>query len=219
MFQKVSFSYSSKPLLKDVNIKIKRGERIAIIGENGSGKSTVIDLLLRFILPESGHIYIDGVDIQNINLKQYRELFAVVSQDIYLFKDTLKNNIVLGKDIEEKEISSIIRMMGMREFYEKVSQDNSMVECGGDNFSGGEKQKIALLRVAIKDSPILILDEATANIDKEYDKILHQKVLPQFLDKTIIIITHKKENLQGLDRIFEIKDKTIKEITKENIYI
>lgn len=213
-FKNVDFSYNEKKVLKKVNLEIHKGEKIAIIGENGSGKSTIIYLLLRFILPQK-EIYIDGVDIQEYEMNQYRELFSVVNQEIYLFNDTVWNNISLGLQLNKNEIKSTCEKLGMEELINQLSQRRAnILEKNGESLSGGERQKIGILRSVIKNSPVFILDEATANIDETYEKFIHNFFINEFTDKTFIIITHKKENLQGMDRIYQIEKQTIREIFK-----
>lgn len=211
-FENVDFAYEDQPVLKDISLKIRKGEKIAIIGDNGSGKSTLISLLLRFLKPGKGSIYLDGKEIEEYDLGEYRDLFGVVSQDIYLFKDTVKANIAMGRKIDDEEMDRTCKMMNMQEFIGKLPQGyETRLEKNGENLSGGERQKIALLRAIIKKSPILVLDEATANIDKKYNELLHYNILKDFPDKTLIVITHKTENLAGMDRIYEIQNHAIKE--------
>lgn len=211
-FDKISFSYTDQPLIEDVSFKIKKGEKIAIIGNNGSGKSTLVSLLLRFLSPKEGHIYVDGVDIEEYNLEQYRELFGVVSQAVYLFRDTVKNNITMDRDTDNEEFEQICEKMNMQEVIDKLPQGyESILERNGENLSGGERQKLALIRAIIKKSPILILDEATANIDVKYNELIWYNILKDFPDKTLILITHKIENLKGMDRIYQINQHTIRE--------
>lgn len=206
-FENVFYSYVEQEVIKNMSLEIHKGEKIAIIGENGSGKSTLISLLLRFIEPQKGYISIDGVDINEYDIDQYRNMFSVVNQSIYLFEDTLWNNIVMGRDISQKEMNKMFDQMGMKGFLEKLPNGyESRLQKNGENLSGGERQKIGLLRAIIKDSPILILDEATSSIDKDYDKFIHDMILNEFSDKTIIMITHKQENLEGMDRVFQIKE-------------
>lgn len=209
-FRNVEFSYNDKTLIKNINFEIHRGEKIAIIGDNGSGKSTLISLLLRFLSPNKGEIYIDGKKIEDYNLEDYRNLFGVIHQNIYLFRDTLKNNISMNKEISDDYIEKIFKKMNMQNFVNELPRGYySMLDKNGENMSGGERQKIAFIRAIVKDSPIMIMDEATANVDKAYDEFLHYNILKEFSDKTFIIITHKKENLEGMDAIYEIKNHTL----------
>ncbi len=214
-FHHVGFSYTDQPVVEDVNFEVKKGEKIAIIGENGSGKSTLLSLLLRFIEPREGTICMDGTDIREYDIEQYRSLFSVVNQEIYLFEDTVWNNLVLGKEMDAKNMDSLCERMGMQEFLNKLPQGyEEKLEKNGENLSGGERQKLSLLRAFVKDAPILVLDEATANIDKKYDEFLQGLFINDFSDKTFIVITHKTENLQGMDRVYEIKGHVLREVGK-----
>jgi ABC-type bacteriocin/lantibiotic exporters, contain an N-terminal double-glycine peptidase domain len=205
IFEGVTFAYGRKVVLDRVNFSIRRGEKVAIIGDNGSGKSTLIKLILRFILPQKGCVLMDGINIEEFNLEQYRKNFGVVTQDIYLFNDTLKNNITLGKEIDEAVLERLCKRMELQSLLQKVDMThNGNLEGNANNLSGGERQKIALVRAIIKDAPILILDEATANIDTKYSRFLHNVLMEDFSDKTILFVTHKKEHLRGVDRIFHI---------------
>ena len=218
VFSNVGFSYESHKVVEAVNIEIKKGEKVAFIGENGSGKSTLIKMLLRFETPTKGKIYIDGEDIQNYCLQQYRNLFAVVSQDVYLFHDTIRNNILMDREVSDEELDRICQIWKLEEFIQESPEGYGRVlEKNGGNISGGERQKMALLRAVIKDAEILILDEATANIDKEYDLFLQKRLLDDSEEKTVIVITHKWDDLQGMDRIYQIKDYSIKEISYEQL--
>ena len=184
--------YINEMTVEAVNIEVKKGEKVAFIGENGSGKSTLIKMLLRFETPTKGKICIDGEDIQNYCLQQYRNLFAVVSQDVYLFHDTIRNNILMDREISDEELDRICRIWNLEEFiHESPEGYGRILEKNGGNISGGERQKMALLRAVIKDEEILILDEATANIDKEYDRFLQKRLLDDSEEKTVIVITHK----------------------------
>lgn len=213
-FHNVSFSYTDQPVVKDISFEVQKGEKIAVIGENGSGKSTLLSLLLRFVEPQTGKICVDGTDIREYDLNQYRDLFSVVNQEIYLFEDTIWNNLVLGKKIDRKKMDNICEKMGMRMFLNNLSLGyEEKLEKNGENLSGGERQRISLLRAFVKDAPILILDEATANIDKKYDEFLHDLLINDTVDKTLIIITHKIENLYGMDKVYRIKDHMLEEGT------
>ena len=152
----------------------------------------MIKMLLRFETPPKGKICIDGEDIQNYCLQQYRNLFAVVSQDVYLFHDTIRNNILMDREISDEELDRICRIWNLEEFIQESPEGyGRILEKNGGNISGGERQKMALLRAVIKDAEILILDEATANIDKEYDRFLQKRLLDDSEEKTVIVITHK----------------------------
>lgn len=209
-FENIDFSYSKQRVLSDVCLSIRKGEKIAIVGENGSGKTTLINILLRFLKPGAGNIFIDGINIEDYDLNSYREMFSVVSQEVYLFKDSIHNNITMNRRGDEKELFDLCNEMHIDKVIQKLMYGyNSILDNNGENLSGGERQKIALLRAIFKDSPILIMDEATANIDKEYDEFVHQYIMNDCKDKTIILITHKLDNLKGMDKIYKIHNATI----------
>lgn len=209
-FSNVKFSYSDRVLLSGINLTIHKGEKVAIIGENGSGKTTILSMLLRFLKPNEGTIFVDEIDVQEYCLGKYRNLFSVVSQDIYLFTDSIYNNVVMGKQIEDEELNKMCEKLNLKTFISKFSEGlETRLEKNGENLSGGERQKVALLRAVIKDAPILILDEATANIDKGYDEFLNDIIHTEFQDKTIILITHRTESLRNMDKIYQIYNHSI----------
>jgi len=210
-FESVKFGYAEQLVLRKINLNIKKGEKIALIGKNGCGKSTIVNLLLRFLEPQEGHIYIDGMDIKQCKLEAYRNLFAVISQDIYLFCDSVWNNIVMGKEIDASRLENISEKLQLHTLIKSFPKGyDTVLQGNGENLSGGERQKIALLRAVIKDAPILIMDEATAHIDGGYSNFLQEYILQEFSDKTIIMITHNKEHLTMMDRIYEVKEGMIR---------
>lgn len=213
-FKNVQFSYTDKEdVLKCISFKINAGEKVAIIGSNGSGKSTVINLILRFLTPNSGCILLDGKDINSLKLKDYRQLISVVSQDVYLFNSTIKENITLNSKKTDTEMYSAVRESGAYKFIEEMSnQYESVVGERGSKLSGGERQKIAMARAFIRDSKILILDEATANYDMEAEHQVNNVIKESYKDKTIIIITHKPDILSKVDKIIVINDGYVEDI-------
>jgi len=206
-FENVSFCYNpGEYILKNVSFKIDAGEKVAIIGLNGSGKSTVINLILRFIVPTEGRILIGDTDISNIRLKDYRQLLSVVCQDVYLFNTSIKNNIDLKRQKNSiYKCEEAAKKCGAHEFIRNTPDGyNSIVGRNGANLSGGQRQKIALARTLIEDSKIVILDEATSNCDAESENYLSNSLEELYSDKTVIIITHKTEILKKMDRILLI---------------
>lgn len=213
-FKNVKFSYIDKePVLKDVSFKINVGEKVAIIGSNGSGKSTIINLILRFLTPNSGEILLDGKDINTLKLKDYRKLISLVSQDVYLFNDTIRENIILNSKKTDTEMHSAVRKSGAYQFIEEMSNKyETIVGEKGSKLSGGERQKIAMARAFIRDSKILILDEATANYDVAAEYKVNNVIKESYKDKTIIIITHKPDILSKVDKIIVINDGYVEDI-------
>ena len=205
VFNKVSFSYSKQVLLKEINLTIHKGEKIAIVGENGSGKSTIINMLLRFLEPNEGVIAIDGIDIQKYSLKQYRELYAVVSQEIYLFKESLYNNVAMGRTIDKEVLNTMCQKLNLQTFLSKLSSGiETTLERNGENLSGGERQKVALLRAIIKDAPILILDEATSNMDSISEREI-LNYIKGIRDITLILISHRINVIADSDCIYVLQ--------------
>lgn len=209
----VTFQYcTERIILKKVNLLIRPGEKIAIIGKNGSGKSTIIHLLLRFYEPDCGAIFVNGVDVRRISLERYRGLFSVVSQNPYLFQGDILQNINLNNHCDMEKIQETLKISGVAEYVSKMPEGyKTKVGKNGTKLSGGEKQKIAVARALLKDAPIVILDEATSNFDAESNSYLHDMIVNEMKEKTVIMITHHYSNLKGMDRIFEIESGGLKE--------
>lgn len=207
VFRDVAFSYGENNVLKNINLEISKGEKIAVIGKNGSGKTTIINLLLRLIEPSEGNIFLNNIDYKNFNINKYRDLFCVVSQNPYLFQDTLYNNIVLDKKVDKEIFFNICKKCKIEEIMNKSEAGcNLQLGKNGSTVSGGEKQKIAIARAIIKKSEIIILDEATSNIDKESSVTLCDMILKEFKDKTVIIVSHKIEELKGINRWYKLDE-------------
>lgn len=220
-FKDVDFSYKDKQsVLKNINFKINAGETVAIVGSNGSGKTTIINLILRFLTPNSGKILLDGKDINSLRLRNYRKLISVVSQDVYLFNSTIKKNIILNSKKIDDEIYLATKKSGAYKFIKKLPhQYETIVGERGNKLSGGERQKIAMARAFIRDSKILILDEATANYDMETERQVNNVLKENYKDKTIIIITHKTDILEKVDKIIVVNHGLIEDVgTHSQLY-
>ena len=204
--QQVSFAYEKeKYVLKDVDILFAKGSKTAIIGRNGSGKTTIINLLTRMYEPTSGKIMLGTEDISELPLPEYRNMVSVVSQQIYLFNDTIRNNICLYKRVDDVIVEEACKDSGLEDFIKEVSLDY-VVGQNGAMLSGGQKQKIALARALIHDKPIVIFDEATSNTDAYSEQQINGLLDTKLKEKTVIVITQKKEILNKVDQIVVLKE-------------
>lgn len=204
--QQVSFAYEKeKYVLKDVDILFAKGSKTAIIGRNGSGKTTIINLLTRMYEPTSGKIMLGTEDISELPLPEYRNMVSVVSQQIYLFNDTIRNNICLYKRVDDVIVEEACKDSGLEDFIKEVSLDY-VVGQNGAMLSGGQKQKIALARALIHDKPIVIFDEATSNTDAYSEQQINGLLDTKLKEKTVIVITHKKEILNKVDQIVVLEE-------------
>lgn len=215
--EQVSFAYEKlayekeKYVLKDVDILFAKGSKTAIIGRNGSGKTTIINLLTRMYEPISGKILLGAEKISELSLSAYRNIISVVSQQIYLFNDTIRNNICLYKQVDEARIEAACKDSGLEDFIKEVSLDY-VVGQNGAMLSGGQKQKIALARALIHDKPIIIFDEATSNTDAYSEQQINKLLNTKLREKTVIVITHRKEILSKVDQIVVLKEGVVDDI-------
>lgn len=202
-YKNVTFKYDQQVILNNFSLTINRGEFIALVGESGSGKSTVINLLSRFYDPNEGVITIDGINIKSLSLKELRDNIALVSQDVFLFNDSIKKNIISSTEIEDSaKINSVIEAANAKSFIEKLPlKSDSVVGERGGLLSGGEKQRVSIARALYKDSPILVLDEATSALDTA-SELEVQKGLDRLMEgRTSLVIAHRLSTIQKADRI------------------
>ena len=207
-FRNVTFGYNEEhTVLENISLKIKRQEKIAIIGDNGEGKSTLIHLLLGLLIPKTGTIFFKENTMDDMGLIRWREHFSLVSQKPYLFPDTIKNNIDLEEQKSIKELEDLLSCYGMRTFIENFHNGMSYRIIGNSaNLSGGERQKISFLRAMSKEADIVILDEGFSNCDEETRKLCRRILLDPDLPKTVILISHYEEDIRGVDRIYKLKN-------------
>lgn len=213
-FENVWFEYEkSKPVLKDINFEVKIGETVALVGNSGGGKSTIINLIPRFYEVTEGRILIDAADIRNIELFSLRDKIAVVFQDNFLFGGTIKENILLGKlDATEEEINKAVEDAYLSEFIASLKDGiNSQIGERGVLLSGGQKQRIAIARALLKNAPIVILDEATSALDNKSEAIV-QKALDRLMEnRTVFVIAHRLSTVQNATRIIVLDNGRILE--------
>ncbi len=204
-FENVSLKYDDANIeaLNNISLEIKKGEKIALVGESGAGKSTLIDLLPRFYDVTSGNIYIDDIHIKNIHIDSLRNLFGIVSQETILFNDTFRNNIAFGlSDITVEQLTTAAKMANAHDFI--VNTPNGYDTITGDlgaKLSGGEKQRISLARTILRNRPVLLLDEATSELDSLSENYIQDALQLYMKDKTAIIIAHRLSTIVNTDKI------------------
>mgnify|MGYP001393143695 CR=1 FL=1 len=206
--ESVSFSYDHKEILHDVSLVIPDKTTTAVIGPSGSGKTTLTNLIARFWDVDSGCIKIGGQDIRNYTLESLMDQISMVFQNVYLFADTIENNIKFGKpDATHEEVVEAARKACCEEFIESLPDGyQTIIGEGGASLSGGEKQRLSIARAMLKDAPIVILDEATANVDPENEDQLQKAIEALTHDKTIIMIAHRLKTVRNADQILVVDD-------------
>ena len=208
-FDDVSFQYTTtnSKAIKNINIKIAGGSMTAFVGHSGAGKSTIINLLPRFYDPQQGKILIDDQDIKAISLHSLRKNISLVSQDIILFDDTIKNNIIYAKsDASQSEVTNACKFAAAHEFIEKLPNGyETLIGENGIKLSGGQKQRISIARAILKKSPIILLDEATSSLDADSEEIVQNAILNLTKNKTTLVIAHRLSTIHKADKIFVIK--------------
>lgn len=217
VYKNVSFSYEQdKPILKNINIDIKKGQTVAFVGASGSGKSTIANLILRFYDVNNGEILVDGNNIKNLTLDSLRDKIGVVSQDVFLFNDTIKYNISYGKlDATDEEIENAAKAANAHKFISKMPNGyNTLIGERGMKLSGGEKQRIAIARAMLKNPPILVLDEATSALDTESEKLVQEAIDTLMKNRTVILIAHRLSTVRNADQIIVIDRGVVAEVGK-----
>ena len=213
-FENVSFSYEKdKPVLKNISFEAKQGTSTALVGSSGSGKTTVTNLIARFWDCQSGIISIDGTDITKIFPEELLTNISMIFQDVYLVNDTVENNIKLGKpDATHEEVVKAAKDASCHEFITELENSyDAVVGEGGSTLSGGEKQRISIARALLKDTPIILLDEATASLDADNEHEIRKSLDKLIKNKTVITIAHKLNTIKNYDQIIVISDGIIEE--------
>jgi len=198
-FEGVWFSYQDQEVLKDINLKTDRGQMLAIVGPSGVGKTTLVDLIPRFYDPIKGRILIDGVDIRQITLKSLRQQIGIVTQEIILFNDTIRANIAYGKpEASQEEIERAAIQAHAQDFIQRFPLGyDTVIGDRGTKLSGGERQRIAIARALLKDSPILILDEATSHLDSESERLVQEALNRLIEGRTVFVIAHRLSTIRN----------------------
>lgn len=217
-FKNVNFGYvPEKQILYDLSMKIKGGQKVAVVGSTGAGKTTLVNLLMRFYEVDSGAIEIDGVDIRDVKRENIRELFGMVLQDTWLFEGTIKENIAYGKPhVKDEEIIEVCKQAGIHHLIMSQPKGYDMIITEDSNFSAGEKQLITIARAMLHNAPMLILDEATSSVDTRTE-VLIQKAMDTLLkNRTSFIIAHRLSTIINADVIIVMKDGRIVESGKHS---
>lgn len=215
-FENVNYKYedSNEYVLKNINLNVKAGEIVAFVGKSGSGKTTLVNLLARFFNTDEGTVKVNGVNIKNIPLKIYRNKFAIVPQETFLFGGTIKENISFGKEVTDEEIISAAKMANAYNFIQEDLPNKFETEVGerGALLSGGQKQRIAIARALIKNPEIMILDEATSALDSESEKLVQEALDSLMEGRTTFVIAHRLSTIVRADKIVVMENGEIKEM-------
>ena len=215
-FENVSLKYpgSKKFAVSDFNLEVNPGEHIGLVGESGSGKSSIINMIPRFWLPTKGRILIDGHDYKDVTLTSLRDNIAIVTQDVFLFDDTIRNNIAYGMpNATEEEIQAAVKAAALEPFIESLPHGlESQVGEAGDKLSGGQKQRISIARAILKNAPILILDEATSALDSESERHIQTALDNLMQGRTCFTVAHRLSTIENADRIIVMENSKIIEM-------
>ena len=207
-YNNVSFGYTGKNVLNHISFTMKKGEMTALVGPSGGGKSTIASLLARFWDIKEGTIKVDGKDIKNISLGSLMDKISMVFQRVYLFKDTIYNNIIIGRpDATREEVIEATKKARCYDFIMSFPKGfDTVIGEGGASLSGGEKQRLSIARCILKDSPIVILDEATASVDADNERAIQEAISELCKNKTLLVIAHRLKTIKDADQILVISD-------------
>lgn len=213
-FDDVSFAYGDEPVLSDVSLSVERGEQIALVGQSGAGKSTVVSLLGRLQVPDSGVILADGTPIERFDVREWRERVAVVRQDPYVFDETLRENLTIGnRGVSQAEIERVCEIAQVTEFLPELP-DGYESELGEDgvNLSGGQRQRVAIARALLKDADVLVFDEATSELDSNIQRDVRERIDAMDEAYAVIQIAHQLSTVRDADRIYTLESGTVTDV-------
>lgn len=211
-FRNLTFSYGEGDILKNFNLTIKKGQKVGLVGLSGSGKSTLVSLLLRLYPVDNGQIFIDGVDINDYTLESVRKIFSLVSQDIFLFNDTVRENLTTGEEYSDEEIDKALEISYAKDFINDLPK-GIMTPIGdrGLRLSGGQSQRLTIARAFLKNRDVLLFDEATSALDNESEKIVQKALEKVAGHKTVIAVAHRLSTLKDYDMIVVMKEGVVVE--------
>jgi subfamily B ATP-binding cassette protein MsbA len=209
----VGFAYDTAPVLRDVSFQARKGELVAFVGSSGAGKTTLVNLIPRFYAASSGTIRVDGADIRDVTLRSLRGQIAMVTQENILFHDTVRNNICYGmSNVPQERVIQAAQAALAHDFILELPQGyDTLIGERGTRLSGGQRQRIAIARAILKDSPILILDEATSELDSESEMFVQRALGNLMVGRTTFVIAHRLGTIRKADRILVLEDGTIRE--------
>jgi subfamily B ATP-binding cassette protein MsbA len=214
IFENISFSYlENVPLIDNISLTIKKGQTVALVGHSGAGKTTILNLICRFFDPVSGIITLDGTDIRKITMSSLRSNLALVSQDVTLFNDTIKENIAYGtKAAALPEIQKAAKHAAAHDFIMELPNGyDTMIGENGVKLSGGQRQRIAIARAMLKNAPILLLDEATSSLDTKSERAVQEALSNLMQNRTTIVVAHRLSTIQSADLIHVIDEGRVAE--------
>jgi ABC-type multidrug transport system fused ATPase/permease subunit len=202
----VNFSYQDRLVLSDISLTINKGEKIGIVGASGTGKSTLIDLIIGIHQLNQGEITIDGMPLNNTNLQNWRSQIGYIPQQVYLFDGSIAENVCFGKMLDKSLLEKVLKQANIFDFLETKQGINTLVGEGGIQLSGGQKQRIAIARAFYSEPDVLVLDEATSALDEETEKKIMDEIYLAAQNKTLIIIAHRLSTIKLCSKIYEIKN-------------
>ncbi|MBL0708937.1 MAG: ABC transporter ATP-binding protein [Sulfurimonas sp.] len=202
----IEFEYEeSKPILKNINLRIKKGSKIAFVGESGSGKSTLVDLIIGLYKPKNGSIGVDGIVLDDESIKSWRTKVGYIPQSVYLFDGSVAENIAFGSEIDDSKIIEVLKQANIYEFLKTKEGIDTKVGEGGVMLSGGQKQRIAIARALYNDPEILVLDEATSALDNETEEKIMDEIYKVSADKTLMIIAHRLSTIDRCEKVYRLE--------------
>jgi ABC-type bacteriocin/lantibiotic exporter with double-glycine peptidase domain len=214
----LEFSYNNKKkIINNISLNIKNKDKVLVLGASGSGKSTLLKILYKYYEIERDKIYLNNYDINDFSLQDIRQNVTYISQNETLYNDTIRNNIILERKVTEKEFIDVCNMVYVNEIVkDNMLSYNCNLEENGANISGGQRQRIVLARSLLKDSKIILIDEGLNEIDINLERKILKNVFSYYKDKTIIIVSHRLENMDLYNRVINVENGTIKDVLVKN---
>ena len=204
ILQNIGFAYQDKQILAGVDLTIRKGDKVAFIGESGVGKSTLVDLIVGLHQPHSGTMLIDGIQLDSNNLQSWRSQIGYIPQQVYLFDGTVLENVCFGRPVDRELLEMTLKQVNILDFLNSKQGVDTLVGEGGVQLSGGQKQRIAIARALYGKPEVLVLDEATSSLDGETELRIMQEIYRVSQNKTLIVIAHRLSTIEGCNRIFKI---------------